>query len=81
MRKALPALLLLVLALAAAACGNDDEETAGGGTTTTGASCDKDSLELFTPGQLTNDRQREVDRRPHGAKARRRRRSASSTPA
>lgn len=62
MRKALPALLLLVLALAAAACGNDDEETAGGGTTTTEASCDKDSLELVTPGQLTNDRQREVDR-------------------
>jgi polar amino acid transport system substrate-binding protein len=52
MRKVLPALLLVLLALAAAGCGGDDDESAGG-TTTNAASCDKDSLELVTPGQLT----------------------------
>jgi polar amino acid transport system substrate-binding protein len=54
MRKALVALpLLFVLAVAAAGCGGDDDNTAGGGTTTTAASCEKDSLTLVKPGQLT----------------------------
>jgi polar amino acid transport system substrate-binding protein len=54
MRKALLALpLLFVLAVAAAGCGGDDDNTAGGGTTTTAASCEKDSLTLVKPGQLT----------------------------
>jgi polar amino acid transport system substrate-binding protein len=54
MRKALVALpLLFVLAVAAAGCGGDDDNSAGGGTTTTAASCEKDSLTLVKPGQLT----------------------------
>jgi polar amino acid transport system substrate-binding protein len=54
MRKALLALpLLFVLAVAAAGCGGDDDNSAGGGTTTTAASCEKDSLTLVKPGQLT----------------------------
>jgi polar amino acid transport system substrate-binding protein len=57
MRKGLLALtLLLVLVVLAASCGGDDDGgSAGGGTTTTTAeaSCDKESLELVTPGQLT----------------------------
>jgi polar amino acid transport system substrate-binding protein len=55
MRKALLALLLLsLLAFAAAACGGDDDEGEADGTTTAAmASCEKDSLDLVTPGQLT----------------------------
>jgi polar amino acid transport system substrate-binding protein len=53
MRKGLSALLLILLALAAAGCGGDDNESAGGGTTTTEASCDRESLDTLTPGQLT----------------------------
>jgi polar amino acid transport system substrate-binding protein len=54
MRKALLAVpLLFVLAVAAAGCGGDDDNSAGGGTTTTAASCEKDSLTLVKPGQLT----------------------------
>jgi polar amino acid transport system substrate-binding protein len=54
MRKALLLLLLAVFALAAASCGGDDDD-AGEGTTTTAmeASCEKGSLELVNPGQLT----------------------------
>jgi polar amino acid transport system substrate-binding protein len=56
MRKALLALpLLLLLVLLASNCGGDDDGgSAGGGTTTTEeASCEKGSLDLVTPGQLT----------------------------
>jgi len=53
MRKGLSALLLILLALAATGCGGDDNESAGGGTTTTEASCDRESLDTLTPGQLT----------------------------
>jgi polar amino acid transport system substrate-binding protein len=54
MRKALFALLLAaVLALTVAACGGDDDDAAEGTTTEAMASCDKDSLDLVTPGQLT----------------------------
>jgi polar amino acid transport system substrate-binding protein len=52
-RKTAFLLLVLGLALAAAGCGGDDDDSAGGGTTTTAASCEKDSLDLVTPGQLT----------------------------
>ena len=53
MRRTLLALsLLALLTLAAAGCGGGDDEAAPG-TTTTEASCDKDSLELVKPGQLT----------------------------
>jgi polar amino acid transport system substrate-binding protein len=50
--------ILLVLGaglLLAAGCGGDDAENGdpGGGTTTAAASCDKESLELINPGQLT----------------------------
>jgi polar amino acid transport system substrate-binding protein len=51
-RRILFALLLVVLAVAAAGCGGDDDESAGG-TTTNAASCEKGSLDLVTPGQLT----------------------------
>jgi polar amino acid transport system substrate-binding protein len=54
MRKALFALpLLLLLALLAAGCGGDEDGSAGGTTTNEAASCEKDSLDLVTPGQLT----------------------------
>jgi polar amino acid transport system substrate-binding protein len=54
MRKALLVLLLAVLALAAASCGGDDDDSAGGTTTEAmEASCEKGSLELVNPGQLT----------------------------
>jgi polar amino acid transport system substrate-binding protein len=53
MRKLLLALALVLLALAAAGCGGDDDDETAGGTTTTEVSCEKDSLELVTPGQLT----------------------------
>jgi polar amino acid transport system substrate-binding protein len=55
MRKALLALpLLLLLAVLAAGCGGDDDGGSAGGTTTTeAASCEKGSLDLVTPGQLT----------------------------
>jgi polar amino acid transport system substrate-binding protein len=53
MRKAALVLLLVSLALAAASCGGDDDESAGGGTTTTEASCERESLDTVTPGQLT----------------------------
>jgi polar amino acid transport system substrate-binding protein len=56
MRKALLALpLLLLLALLASSCGGDEDGGSAGGTTTTtaAASCDKASLDLVTPGQLT----------------------------
>jgi polar amino acid transport system substrate-binding protein len=55
MRKALLALpLLLLLVLLASSCGGDDDGGSAGGTTTTEeASCEKGSLDLVTPGQLT----------------------------
>jgi polar amino acid transport system substrate-binding protein len=54
MRKLLLALALVLLALAAAGCGGDDDDDGAAGTaTTTEVSCEKDSLELVTPGQLT----------------------------
>jgi polar amino acid transport system substrate-binding protein len=55
MRKALLALpLLLLLALLASSCGGDEDGGSAAGTTTTAAaSCDKESLDLVTPGQLT----------------------------
>jgi len=54
MRKALFALLLAaVLALTVAACGGDDDDAAEGTTTEATASCEKDSLDLVNPGQLT----------------------------
>jgi polar amino acid transport system substrate-binding protein len=54
MRKALFALLLAaVFALTVAACGGDDDEAAEGTTTEAMASCEKDSLDLVNPGQLT----------------------------
>jgi polar amino acid transport system substrate-binding protein len=54
MRKVLlAALLLSSLALLAAGCGGDDDEEAAGDTTTAAASCEKDALDLVTPGQLT----------------------------
>jgi polar amino acid transport system substrate-binding protein len=55
MRKALLAFpLLLALVFLAAGCGGDEDGgTAGGGATTEAASCEKDSLDLVTPGRLT----------------------------
>jgi polar amino acid transport system substrate-binding protein len=53
MRRLLLALVLVLLALAAASCGGDDDDGAAGGETTTEISCEKDSLETVTPGQLT----------------------------
>jgi polar amino acid transport system substrate-binding protein len=55
MRKAVLALsLLFALVFLAAACGGDEDGgSAGGGTTTEAASCEKDSLDLVTPGRLT----------------------------
>jgi polar amino acid transport system substrate-binding protein len=53
-RKALVALFIAFLLVFAAACGGgDDDDGAAGGETTTEVSCEKDSLELVTPGQLT----------------------------
>ena len=53
-RKALLALLIAFLLVFAAACGGDDDDDgAAGGETTTEVSCEKGSLELVTPGQLT----------------------------
>jgi polar amino acid transport system substrate-binding protein len=53
MRKAVLALLLLLLlAVLAASCGGD-EDGGSAGTTTEAASCEKGSLDLVTPGQLT----------------------------
>ena len=55
MRKALALLVLGLGLLVAAGCGGDDDENGGAAGTTTAAeaSCDKESLELVTPGQLT----------------------------
>ena len=54
MRKILAVLLLGVGLLLAAGCGSDDDDDGGAaGTTTAAASCDKGSLELVNPGQLT----------------------------
>jgi polar amino acid transport system substrate-binding protein len=53
MRKLLLALALVLLALAAASCGGDDDDGAAGSETTTEVSCEKESLETVTPGQLT----------------------------
>jgi polar amino acid transport system substrate-binding protein len=57
-RGILVALMLAGLAVAAAGCGGDDDDDGGsaGGTTTQTeqiTACEKDSLELVTPGQLT----------------------------
>jgi len=53
-RKILAVLLLGVGLLLAAGCGSDDDDDGGAaGTTTAAASCDKGSLELVNPGQLT----------------------------
>ena len=55
MRKLLVLLVLATGLLVAAGCGSDDDEDGGGAaaTTTEEASCDKASLELVNPGQLT----------------------------
>jgi polar amino acid transport system substrate-binding protein len=53
MRKGRFALALVLLALVAAGCGGDDDDAAGEPTTTAEASCEKDSLALLNPGQLT----------------------------
>lgn len=52
MRKALTLLTLTAGLLLAAGCGSDDDESAGG-TTQPAASCEKASLDLVNPGQLT----------------------------
>jgi polar amino acid transport system substrate-binding protein len=54
-RKGVILLMLGAGLLLAAGCGGDDDENGeeGGGTTTAAASCDKESLELVNPGQLT----------------------------
>jgi polar amino acid transport system substrate-binding protein len=48
-------LLVLFVCLIAAGCGGEDDDGAAGDTTTAAmeASCEKDSLDLVTPGQLT----------------------------
>jgi polar amino acid transport system substrate-binding protein len=49
-------LILLVLAaglLLAAGCGSDDDDGSAGATTEAAASCEKESLDLVNPGQLT----------------------------
>jgi polar amino acid transport system substrate-binding protein len=48
-------LLVLFVSLIAAGCGGEDDDGAAGDTTTAAmeASCEKDSLDLVTPGQLT----------------------------
>jgi polar amino acid transport system substrate-binding protein len=55
MRKALVLVVLGLGLLVAAGCGGDDDENGGAAGTTTAAeaSCDKESLDLVTPGQLT----------------------------
>jgi polar amino acid transport system substrate-binding protein len=55
MRKAVVLLVLGLGLLVAAGCGGDDDENGGAAGTTTAAeaSCEKESLELVTPGQLT----------------------------
>ena len=54
MRRWVLALLLLVgLGIAAARCGGDDDGGNSAGGTTSAASCEKDSLDLTTPGKLT----------------------------
>jgi polar amino acid transport system substrate-binding protein len=54
MRKTLLLLPLLLLLVFAVSCGGDDDDDgADGGEATTEVSCEKDSLELVTPGQLT----------------------------
>jgi polar amino acid transport system substrate-binding protein len=54
MRTGLLAVLLVLLAMPTVGCGGDDDEGAAGDTTTEAmASCEKDSLALVTPGQLT----------------------------
>lgn len=55
MRKALVLLVLGLGLFVAAGCGGDDDENGGAAGTTTAAeaSCDKESLDLVTPGQLT----------------------------
>ncbi len=51
MRKLLAVLAVIVLTLAA--CAEDSEPEPSDGRTAAGASCEKDSLPLFEPGQLT----------------------------
>ena len=53
MRTAFIALLVALLLGFAAACGGDDGDGTAGGTTTEEVSCEKGSLELVNPGQLT----------------------------
>jgi polar amino acid transport system substrate-binding protein len=55
MRKALVLLVLGLGLFVAAGCGGDEDENGGAAGTTTAAeaSCDKESLDLGTPGQLT----------------------------
>jgi polar amino acid transport system substrate-binding protein len=55
MRRAAVLLVLGLGLLVAAGCGGDDDENGGAAGTTTAAeaSCDKESLDLVTPGQLT----------------------------
>jgi polar amino acid transport system substrate-binding protein len=55
-RKTFALLILGAGLLLAAGCGSDDDENGdagGAGTTTAAASCEKESLELVNPGQLT----------------------------
>jgi polar amino acid transport system substrate-binding protein len=52
-RKALILLMLAAGLVAAAGCGGDDEDEGGAGGTAAEVSCEKEDLELVTPGQLT----------------------------
>jgi polar amino acid transport system substrate-binding protein len=52
-RWLLVGLLVAVFGFAAAGCGGDDNGSASGTTSTSAASCEKDSLDLTTPGKLT----------------------------
>jgi polar amino acid transport system substrate-binding protein len=52
-RWLLAGLLVAFLGFAAAGCGGDDNGAASATTSTSAASCEKDSLDLTTPGKLT----------------------------
>ena len=53
MRKVLILLVLAAGLLLAAGCGSDDDDGSAGATTEAAASCEKESLDLVNPGQLT----------------------------
>jgi polar amino acid transport system substrate-binding protein len=52
-RRAFAILAVALLATLAAGCGGSSNKSSSGGTTATSASCDKGSLNLVHPGQLT----------------------------